>query len=130
IIAVLVSGALAVFAAERNVRPLLAVCKPLTTILLLGGVGWPGTPYARWVTLGIALSVVGDTALLWSGNRAFIVGLAAFLLAHVSYVGAFVGAAVWSAHVAVVALVMLPVTFLLLRAIWAGAAGMHLPVVV
>ena len=128
-LAVLVSGALAIIGAERNARVLVAIFKPLTTILLLAVVGMPGTAFARWVAIGIALSVIGDAALLWPGNRAFIAGLAAFLLAHVSYVVAFVGAAVWSAHVAVVALVMLPVTVALLRAIWAGAAGMHAPVV-
>ena len=42
---------------------------------------------------------------------------------------AFVGVAVWSPHVAVVAVVMVAATTLLLRAIWAGAAGMRLPVV-
>ncbi len=129
-LAVLVSGALAIIGAERNARVLVAIFKPLTTILLLAVVGMPETAFARWVAIGIVLSVIGDAALLWPGNRAFIVGLAAFLLAHVSYVVAFVGAAVWSAHVAVVALVMLPVTVALLRAIWAGAAGMHAPVVV
>jgi alkenylglycerophosphocholine/alkenylglycerophosphoethanolamine hydrolase len=129
ILAVVVSGALAVFGAERNIKPLLAVFKPLTTLLLFAVVGWPATAFARWVALGIALSAVGDVALLWSSNRAFIVGLAAFLLAHVSYVVAFVGVAVWSPHVAIVAAVVAVVTTLLLRAIWAGAAGMHAPVV-
>jgi uncharacterized membrane protein YhhN len=129
IIAVLVSGALAIVGAERNIKPLLAVFKPLTTLLLLTVVGWPTTAFARWVAIGIVLSVVGDTALLWSSNRAFIVGLAAFLLAHISYVVAFAGVAVWSPHVAVVAVVMAIVTTLLLRAIWPGAAGLHVPVV-
>jgi alkenylglycerophosphocholine/alkenylglycerophosphoethanolamine hydrolase len=130
IVAVLVSAALAVFGADRKQRLLLVVFKPLTTLLLFAVVGWPGTTFARWVSLGIGLSVVGDVALLWPGNRAFIAGLAAFLLAHVSYVVAFVGAAVWSPHVAAVAVVVAVATALLLRAIWAGSAGMHLPVVV
>ena len=129
VLAVLVSAALAVFGAERNKTRLLVIFKPLTTILLLVVVGRPETAFARWVALGIGLSVVGDVALLWTGNRAFIVGLAAFLLAHIAYVVAFVGVAVWSPHVAVVAVVMVAATTLLLRAIWAGAAGMRLPVV-
>jgi len=129
IIAVLISGALAILGAERKIRPLLVVFKPLTTLLLLAVVGWPATTFARWVAIGIVLSAVGDTALLWSGNRAFIAGLAAFLLAHISYVVAFVGVAVWSPHVAVVAVVVAVVTTLLLRAIWAGAAGLHVPVI-
>ena len=62
--------------------------------------------FARWVTAGIALSVVGDIALLADSNRAFMVGLVAFLLAHVAYVIAFLGVAAWSPHVAIVAVVI------------------------
>ena len=69
-------------------------------------IGRPTTTFARLVTAGIALSVVGDVALLWDSNRAFMVGLAAFLLAHVAYVIAFLGVAVWSPHVAIVAVVI------------------------
>ena len=58
------------------------------------------TTFAGWIAVGIVLSAVGDVALLWDSNRAFIVGLAAFLLAHVAYVIAFLGVAVWSPHVA------------------------------
>jgi len=39
------------------------------------------------------LSAVGDVALLWDSNRAFMVGLGAFLLAHIAYVIAFLGVA-------------------------------------
>ena len=74
--------------------------------------------------------MVGDVALLWQSNRAFMVGLAAFLLAHVAYVIAFLGVAVWSPHVALVAAVIARVVdCLLLRAIWKGAAGMHVPMI-
>ena len=97
------------------------VFKPLTTLLLFAVVGCPETTFARWIAAGIVLSVVGDVALLWDSNRAFIVGLAAFLLAHIAYVIAFLGVAVWSPHVAVVAVIVLAATLLLLRAIWKGA---------
>jgi uncharacterized membrane protein YhhN len=73
--------------------------------------------------------VVGDIALLWSSNRAFIVGLAAFLMAHVAYVAAFWRVAVWSPHVAVVAVMTAVTTVVLLRAIWRGAEGMHGPTI-
>ena len=71
------------------------------------------------------LSAVGDVALLWDSNRAFMVGLAAFLLAHIAYVIAFLGVAVWSPHVAVVAVIVTASSLLLLRATWKGAAGLH-----
>jgi uncharacterized membrane protein YhhN len=129
VVAVLVSGALAIFSAERRIGWLHVVAKPLATILLLTVVGWPTTPFARWVDAGIALSIAGDVALIWPGQTAFLVGLAAFLLAHLAYVMAFAGVAAWSLHVAVVAVVALTVTALVLRAIWAGAIGMHAPTV-
>ena len=90
-------------------------------------VGWPATRLAWWVDVGIALSVVGDVALLGTGERAFLVGLAAFLLAHVAYVVAFAGVAVWSPHVAVVAVVAVAVTTLVLRAIAPGTARLRGP---
>ena len=67
-------------------------------------------------------------ALLGSGNRAFIIGLAAFLLGHVAYVVAFI-----NGHRARVAalrrrLIAGTATVTVMRAIWPGAAGMHVPV--
>jgi uncharacterized membrane protein YhhN len=129
LVAVVVSGALAIYGAERRIGWLHVAAKPLATILLLAVVGRPSTPFAAWVDAGIALSIVGDVALIWSGQRAFLVGLAAFLLAHLAYVMAFGGVAVWSPHVAVVAVIALAVTAAMLRAIWPGAAGMHGPTV-
>ena len=129
ILAMWVTSTLAILGAEKRIRWLEVVFKPLTTLLLFAVIGRPQTTFAGFVTAGVALSVVGDVALLWNGNRAFIVGLAAFLLGHVAYVIAFLGVAVWSPHVAVVAVVVLASTLLLLRAIWKGAAGMHAPTV-
>jgi uncharacterized membrane protein YhhN len=129
IVAVLVSGALAIVAYEKGWRRLEVVLKPLTTLLLLVVVGWPGSAFARFVVAGLLLSTVGDIALLGQNNREFLIGLAAFLLAHVAYVIAFVGVAVWSAPVAVVAILAALSTTMVLRAIWKGAAGLHLPTV-
>ena len=89
VIAVLVVAVLAVFSAERRIVWLHVPSKPLTTALLFLIVGWPTTRLAWWIDAGIALSVVGDIALLSSGEGAFLVGLAAFLLAHLAYVVAF-----------------------------------------
>jgi alkenylglycerophosphocholine hydrolase len=124
-----VTSTLALIGADRKIKWLEIVFKPITTLLLLAVVGVPHTRFAGLVWGGIFLSVVGDVALLWQSKRAFLVGLAAFLLAHVAYVIAFLGAAVWSPHVAIVAAVMAVSSTLLLRAIWKGAAGMHGPVI-
>jgi alkenylglycerophosphocholine hydrolase len=119
------TSTLALVGAEKKIAWLHIVFKPLTTLLLLAVVGTPETTFARWIVAGILLSAVGDVALLWDSNRAFIVGLAAFLLAHIAYVIAFLGVAVWSPHVAVVAVFVTASSLLLLRATWKGAAGMH-----
>ena len=120
-----VTSTLALVGAEKKIAWLHVVFKPLTTLLLLAVVGYPQTTFARWIAAGIVLSAVGDVALLWDSNRAFMVGLGAFLLAHIAYVIAFLGVAAWSPHVGVVAVIVTASSLLLLRATWKGAAGLH-----
>ncbi len=129
VLAVLVAGALAIFSAERRIAALHAVTKPLATALLFLVVGWPHGRLSGWIAAGIALSIVGDVALLDHGDRAFVVGLAAFLLAHLSYVVGFVTAAGWAPWLGLVILFTGAATFLVLRAIWPTTAGLHAPVV-
>jgi uncharacterized membrane protein YhhN len=126
---VLIAGALAIAGTELAWPRLTWIAKPLATALLLAIVGPPRTPVAAWVDVGIALSIAGDVALLGAGHAAFMVGLAAFLLAHLAYVVAFAHVAVWSPHVAVVGAATTAATLLMLRAIWAGAAGLRAPTV-
>lgn len=67
------------------------LCKPLPIIALLGWVSRdPATAYRRWITLGLALSLLGDVLLEWPLN-AFVPGLCAFLLAHLAYLAAYLG---------------------------------------
>jgi alkenylglycerophosphocholine/alkenylglycerophosphoethanolamine hydrolase len=127
--AVIVVGALAILSAERRIVWLHAITKPLATALVFLVVGWPQGRLAGWIDAGIALSIIGDVALLDHSDRAFIIGLAAFLLAHVSYVIAFVTAAAWAPWLALVILFTGATTFSILRAIWPKTAGMHAPVV-
>ncbi|MES1205912.1 MAG: lysoplasmalogenase, partial [Pseudomonadota bacterium] len=129
IIAVVAVGALAILSVERRIRWLHLVTKPLATALLFAIVGWPRARLAVWVDAGIALSIVGDIALLEAGDRAFIVGLAAFLLAHLAYVIGFAGVAAWAPSVAVVAVLTGTLTSMVLRAIWRATSRMHGPVV-
>jgi uncharacterized membrane protein YhhN len=129
VVLILVVGALAIVSAERRASLVHAVAKPLATILLFGVVGWPRSRLAGWVDAGIGLSIVGDVALLSPGEGAFIVGLAAFLLAHVAYVVGFASAAGWAPWVAVVAGLAAAATAGMLRAIWAGTRGLHAPVI-
>jgi uncharacterized membrane protein YhhN len=129
VLAMWVTSTLAIVGAERRIRWLEIVFKPVTTLLLFAVIGVPQTTFARLVTAGVALSLVGDVALLSDTNRAFMIGLAAFLLAHIAYVIAFLGVAVWSAHVVGVAVVMIVSSVALLRATWEGATGMHGPTI-
>ena len=72
-------------------RTLLFVFKPLTTALILWR-AWPrgrDVPAARAALLtGLALSWLGDVALLWP-QGGFVPGLIAFLLGHIAYTIAF-----------------------------------------
>jgi uncharacterized membrane protein YhhN len=46
--------------------------------------------FGRIMLVGLVLAWIGDLALTYSGRRAFVAGLVAFLLAHVAYIVAFV----------------------------------------
>jgi uncharacterized membrane protein YhhN len=129
VLAVVVAGVLAIFSAERALRGLHVTTKPLATALLFLIVGWPRTRLGAWVDAGIALSIVGDVALLSPGDGAFIVGLAAFLLAHVAYVLGFVSASAWAPWLGLIFLGTGFFTIRILRAIWPKTTGMHAPVV-
>ena len=129
VLAVVAAGALAILSAERRIGWLHVVTKPLATALLFLVVGWPRGRLGAWVDAGIALSIVGDVALLNPSDGAFIAGLAAFLLAHLAYVVGFAGAAGWAPWLLAVVLATGATTARILRAIWPGTGGMHAPVV-
>jgi uncharacterized membrane protein YhhN len=81
-------------AVARDRRALEVVCKPATLLALLVG-AWLLTraPHdawqARFFLPGLGLSLVGDIFLMLRGKRFFLLGLVAFLLAHVCYVIGF-----------------------------------------
>ena len=64
--------------------------KPAAMLALLIGFGWQGhfAGSLLWVGLGFGFSLLGDVFLLLSHGW-FIYGLAAFLLAHISYIIGF-----------------------------------------
>jgi len=68
----------------------VVVSKTLASIgfVVLGALGWQsGNPVATWLVIGLVLCAIGDVLLIW--DRTFDLGLVAFLLGHVAYVGAF-----------------------------------------
>ena len=69
--------------------------KPLVVLLLMGlawSLHWegrvPGSPPLLPVVVALAFCLVGDVALLRATETRFLVGLAAFLAAHVAYIWA------------------------------------------
>jgi uncharacterized membrane protein YhhN len=80
-------------------RPLVYVFKPLTTTLILALAAWlgrregaAGRPYVWRILAGLACSLAGDVFLMLEDDW-FLQGLAAFLCAHVCYIGAFLSRA-------------------------------------
>lgn len=102
-----------------RVRPRLeAVCKPATLaalVLVAVSLGALGTGTGRWLVAALALGLVGDVMLLGSSDRRFRMGLAAFLVGHLAYLGAFLGHGLDPQAWSWVALPLLLVSLLLTR---------------
>ncbi len=105
--------------------PAKAVAKPLASAGFIGvalAAGASGSDYGRAVLVALGLSWIGDVCLLSQQSRPFLLGLAAFLLAHVAYAVAFVVYSqepIWS--LAALAVLTLPAIIVLRR------LGPHLP---
>jgi uncharacterized membrane protein YhhN len=128
----LLSAVLAILASvEVLPTPLLFAFKPLTTLLVIGhawrrGAGAPRQ--RRLILLGLALSLVGDVALLWP-RQGFLPGLVAFLLAHLAYIAAFCVPVRLAARPLPFALYAL-VALVILALLWPGIPGpLRAPVV-
>ena len=87
----LVTVPLLVRAALRGDQRQVYILKPLSTLLviavaLLSLLNPHAQPaFTLWIAVGLVLSLGGDVALMFETNRAFLVGLVLFLLAHVVY---------------------------------------------
>ena len=112
------------------VPALVVAFKPLATIALLAW-AWPrgaGRPrQQRFVRLGLALSLVGDVALLWP-TQGFLPGLVAFLLAHLAYIAAFSAPVRFAARPWVFAVYALAAAAIVSRLWPAIPAALQLPV--
>ncbi|GAB3884155.1 lysoplasmalogenase family protein [Terrabacter terrigena] len=97
-VALAVTAAINWSSVRRADQLLERVTKPLVVVLLMG-VAWslygegrvPGSPGLLPVLVALVLCLVGDVALLDSTETRFLVGLGAFLLAHVAYIWAILG---------------------------------------
>lgn len=90
----LTSAAVLVRAERQGFRNLVYLAKPLAlvSVALIAVFAWPlvSTEYRLWILAGLALSLLGDMALMVPKDR-FLTGLGAFFLAHVAYTIAFLG---------------------------------------
>lgn len=105
----------------RNHRGLEVVCKPATLVALLAAACTLDPEFGSvraWFVVALAFSLLGDVLLMLPSDR-FVAGLAAFLVAHLAYVGGFVdsGLSAWQALAAavVVAAVVGPVGVRIVR---------------
>ena len=120
-----VAVAVLLFGEHRDSSTVKAVAKPLASAGFIGlglAAGAAGSPYGRAVLVALALSWIGDVCLLSRQSRPFLLGLAAFLLAHVAFAVAFViysQELAWS--LAALAVLTLPALVVLRR------LGPHLP---
>ena len=91
LIIAVIFAALEAIAVSRNLQKLEYIAKPAVMAFLFlwlyTTTGLQGK--TLWFGLGILLSLVGDVLLMTSLDRLFLPGLAAFLLAHISYITGF-----------------------------------------
>jgi uncharacterized membrane protein YhhN len=80
--------ALLLFAELRGLVRLRIVAKTIASFdfVAVGLIAQDGSPYARWIVIGLVLGALGDVCLLGAGRRWFTIGLVAFLLGHLAYV--------------------------------------------
>lgn len=69
------------------------IAKPLATVLVIVvALAWPpvSSRYRRRIVLGLICSLLGDVLLMWPADL-FVAGLLAFLIAHLYFIGGFLG---------------------------------------
>lgn len=90
----------------------------------------PSSSYAMWIVIGLVLGAVGDVALLGRGDRAFLGGLAAFLLGHIAYVVAIAQLAPPAQWIHPLAIAPVVVGGGALAWLWPRLGAMRVPVIV
>ncbi len=82
-----------VAALRRESGPLQSILKPIPVLCLLVWLLPPQSAYGVLIMVGLAFSALGDVLLRGKGQRSFLFGLLAFLVAHLAYISAFLYAA-------------------------------------
>jgi len=88
----LISAFLYFFGIKTKNQKLLYLHKPLTMLfiifLAINGAATSWTALGMWIIIGLLFSLIGDVFLMLPSDR-FLYGLISFLLAHASYIFAF-----------------------------------------
>jgi uncharacterized membrane protein YhhN len=127
----LVSGALTIRTYYQELPRQHTLFKPLTTILILVIALVAPNPvsstYQNVIVAGLVASLIGDVALLQSGDRWFLYGLLSFMGAHVLYIAAFnlasEGSAAWYYAIPFVVYALL-----MLFVLWPHVGALRVPV--
>jgi alkenylglycerophosphocholine hydrolase len=143
LVALVLAGLFAVgdwYSRGRDDARLEYVCKPGTLVALIAAAALldPGNGYANhetvraWFVAALVLSLVGDVLLMLPREQ-FVGGLAAFLLAHLCYIGGFVAGGLRGYAVALsivgTAVVLAPVARRVLRGVNDHEPALRPPVV-
>ena len=98
------------------------------SFVALGLLRWAGDgSVGGWIVAGLLLCAAGDLLLLGSG-RTFDLGLAAFLLGHAAYIGAFATALPATGWWRLPLLLLLPAAAAVARWLWPHLGRRRLPV--
>lgn len=137
IVAMLVIVFFLVRAEIRGLQRQIYILKPLATLLVISVAllsltrPIPNLAYLTGVLIGLLFSLGGDMALMFPQNRkAFMIGLALFLLAHVAYTVVFILVGSLSAWDLLSVVVLLAVGIAFYRLIQPKLGAMRIPVVV
>jgi uncharacterized membrane protein YhhN len=99
------------------------------------GLGLPAlgaSPFHTWMVVGLIFGAIGDVALLGRSTRAFVGGLAAFLVGHLAYVIAFAqleSPAYWIIYAGRIGMIAIAGGAFSLRWLWPHLGKLKTPVV-
>jgi len=135
VVFLVVSVPLLVRAEIKNNQSQVHVLKPLSTVLVIAVASLslllPSAQpaFTLWIVVGLALSLGGDVALMFESNRAFLIGLVLFLLAHMVYSIAFTVPNGFHAADIVVGAILLALGAAIYLYLRPGLDGMNVPVI-
>lgn len=118
----------------REERRAIQIFKPAATLLVISValLSWlsPAVDgrYTSWVLVALLFSLAGDVALMGASQKAFLVGMLAFLLAHVVYAGLFYFYFGWQAADGITAAVLAVAAVGGYRLLLPGLGKIKLPV--